>query len=164
MKKTTFTPWFAMSAAAGFYGVVNASMFSQQSRGARAKLMIFRIGWRAGSEYVFCNHVRISRDLRITDKDIFGVRDPQRCHAYSNTDRALLDLADELHGHVEVARSTWTELEKTFARDELVELCSSQVSGGSDAKRWANWLSQPWSTARTAFERSCYILARSSAR
>ena len=47
---------------------------------------------------------------------------PQRCPAYSQTDHALLDLADELHEHVEVAGSTWAVLEKAFATEELVEL------------------------------------------
>jgi len=71
---------------------------------------------------VFCNHVRISRELRIPDEEILGVRDPQRCHAYSETDRTVLHLADELHEYAEVTRSTWAALEKAFTSDELVEL------------------------------------------
>jgi 4-carboxymuconolactone decarboxylase len=50
------------------------------------------------------------------------VRDPPQCRAYSETDRAVLHLADELHEHAEVARSTWTVLQSAFASDELVEL------------------------------------------
>jgi alkylhydroperoxidase family enzyme len=110
------------SGAAGFYGVVNALMFHNKVAARARELIILRIGWRTGSEYVFCNHVRISRDLGIPDEEILGVRDPQRCHAYSKTDHALLHLADELHEYVEVRRSTWAALEKAFARDELVEL------------------------------------------
>ncbi len=110
------------SAAAGFYGVVNALMFRNKVAARTRELIILRIGWRTGSEYVFCNHVRISRDLGISDEEILGVRDPQRCQAYSKTDRAVLHLADELHEHAEVTRSTWAALEKAFAPDELVEL------------------------------------------
>jgi 4-carboxymuconolactone decarboxylase len=113
---------YSPSAAAGFYAVINALMFRNRVAARARELIILRIGWRTGSEYVFCNHVRISRDLGIPDEEILGVRDQKRCHAYSKTDRALLDLADELHEHVEVTRLTWTELEKAFARDELVEL------------------------------------------
>jgi alkylhydroperoxidase family enzyme len=110
------------SAAAGFYEVVNALMFRNKVAARTRELIILRIGWRTGSEYVFCNHVRISRDLGIPDQEILGVRDPQQCHAYSKTDRALLHLADDLHEYVEVTRSTWAVLEKSFAPDELVEL------------------------------------------
>jgi alkylhydroperoxidase family enzyme len=110
------------SGAAGFYAVINALMFHNKVAARSRELTILRMGWRTRSEYVFCNHVRISRDLRIPDEEILGVRDPQRCHAYSKTDRALLDLADELHEYAEVTRSTWAALEKAFAPDELVEL------------------------------------------
>ncbi len=110
------------SATAGFYGLANALFFHNRVAARTRELTILRIGWRAGSEYVFCNHVAFSRELGISDEEILGVRDPQRCHAYSNTDRAVLRLADELHEHAEVTRSTWAALGKAFARDELVEL------------------------------------------
>jgi 4-carboxymuconolactone decarboxylase len=110
------------SAAAGFYAVANALLFQNKVAARTRELMILRIGWRTGSEYVFCNHVPFSRDLGIPDEEILGVRDPQRCHAYSKTDRAVLHLADELHEHAEVTRSTWAVLEKAFAPVELVEL------------------------------------------
>jgi alkylhydroperoxidase family enzyme len=110
------------SATAGFYGVLNALLFHNKVAARTRELIILRIGWRTGSEYVFCNHVRFSRELGISDKEILGVRDPQRCDAYSETDRTVLHLADELHEHAEVTRSTWAALEKAFARAELVEL------------------------------------------
>jgi alkylhydroperoxidase family enzyme len=110
------------SAAAGFYGVLNALLFDNKVAARTRELIILRIGWRTGSEYVFCNHVHFSRELGIPDEDILGVRDPQRCHAYSKTDIAVLRLADELHEHAEVIPSTWAVLEKAFSSEELVEL------------------------------------------
>jgi alkylhydroperoxidase family enzyme len=111
------------SAAAGFWGLANALLFRDKITARRTReLIILRIGWRTGSEYVFCNHVVFSRDLGIPDEEILGVRDPQRCQAYSGTDRAVIRLADELHEHAQVTRSTWAALEKVFAHDELVEL------------------------------------------
>ena len=110
------------SATAGFYAVVDALMIRNKVAARARELVILRIGWRTGSEYVFCNHVRISRDLGIPDEEILGVRDPQGCHVYSKTDRAVLALADEVHEHAEVSRATRAVLEKAFAHDELVEL------------------------------------------
>lgn len=112
----------SLSATAGFYGLVNALFFHNKVAARTRELIILRIGWRTGSEYVFCNHVRFSREFGIPEEEILGVRDPQRCHAYSETDRTVLQLADELHEHAEVTRSTWAVLEKAFARDELVEI------------------------------------------
>jgi len=110
------------SATAGFYGLASALLFHNKVAARTRELIILRIGWCTGSEYVFCQHVRSSRDLGIPDVEILGVRDPQRCHAYSKTDLAVLQLADELHEHAEVTRSTWVVLEKAFTSEELVEL------------------------------------------
>jgi alkylhydroperoxidase family enzyme len=110
-----------LGAADGFYAEVDALMFRNKVAARTRELIILRVGWHTGSEYVFCNHARISRGLGISDEEILGVRDPQRCRAYCETDRAVLHLADELHEHAEVTRSTWTVLRNAFACDELVE-------------------------------------------
>lgn len=110
------------TAAAGFYHLVNALMFYNKVAARTRELVILRIGWRTGSEYVFCNHVRISRDLGLRDEEILGVRDPERCDAYSYADRSVLRLADELHENAQVTPSTWAALEQTFTAEELVEL------------------------------------------
>ena len=110
------------SVTAGFYAVINALFFRNKVAARARELIILRIGWRTGSEYVFCHHVRISRELGIPDEVILGVRDPRRCHAFSKTDRAVLKLADEMHEHAESTGPTWAVLEKAFAYDELVEI------------------------------------------
>jgi alkylhydroperoxidase family enzyme len=110
------------SAAAGFYGLLSALLFHNKVAARTRELVILRIGWRTGSEYVFCNHVQFSRQLGLRDEEILGVRDPQRCSAYSDGDRAVLRLADELHEHAEVTPSTWAALGKAFATNEVVEL------------------------------------------
>ena len=110
------------SAAAGFYGVLDALLFHNKVAARTRELVILRIGWLTGSEYVFCHHVRYSRELRIPDEDILGVRDPQRSQAYNDTDLAVLQLAEELHERAEVSRPTWALLKKAFSTEELVEL------------------------------------------
>jgi alkylhydroperoxidase family enzyme len=110
------------SATAGFFAVINALFFHSKVQARTRELIILRIGWRTGSEYVFCNHVRFSREFGIPEEEILGVRDPEQCHTYSEIDRAVLQLADELHEHAEVTHSTWAVLEKSFTSEELVEL------------------------------------------
>jgi len=111
-----------LPAADAFYALIEALMFRNKVDARTRELIILRVGWRTRSEYVFCNHARISRDLGISEEEILGVRDPEQCRAYSKTDRAVLHLADELHEHTEVTPSTWTVLQNAFASDELVEL------------------------------------------
>jgi alkylhydroperoxidase family enzyme len=113
---------YNLSAADGFYAVVDALMFRNKVPARTRELIILRVGWRTGSEYVFCNHVRISRELGLSDEEILGVRDPERCHTYSEIDLAVIHLADELHELAEVTPSTWMVLDHAFSRDEMVEL------------------------------------------
>jgi alkylhydroperoxidase family enzyme len=110
------------SATAGFYGLLNALLFHSKVTARTRELIILRIGWRTRSEYVFCHHVAFSRELKIPDEEILGVRDPRRCHAYSEIDHAVLNLADELYEHAEVTGSTWAVLETAFTSEELVEI------------------------------------------
>jgi 4-carboxymuconolactone decarboxylase len=64
----------------------------------------------------------VARRLNIPEADILGVRDPASHSAYSEIDRAVITMADELHHHAQVSDSTWQVLERTFSPEQLVEL------------------------------------------
>ena len=63
------------TATAGFFGLASALLFHNKVAGRTRELIILRIGWRTGSEYVFCQHVRASRELGMPDVEILGVRE-----------------------------------------------------------------------------------------
>src|SRR2546428_3500096 len=86
------------------------------------ELVILRTGWRTKSEYEFCQHVAIARQLQMSDDEILGVRDPANCKALSEVDRAVIAMADELNDNAEVSPKTWSILERFFSPAELVEL------------------------------------------
>ncbi len=86
------------------------------------ELIILRTAWRAGSEYVFGRHLLRARSLKISEQEILGVRDPDKCAAYSDVDRAVLKMADELYERANVSSATWAVLEKNFTPGQLVEL------------------------------------------
>ena len=109
-------------AAAGAHRLLTALMFHNQLPARTRELVILRTGWRTGSEYEFCQHVRVSRNLKLSEDEILGVRDPDRCAAYSEVDRAVIRMADELHERAEVSPATWAVIEKAFPPNQLVEL------------------------------------------
>jgi alkylhydroperoxidase family enzyme len=86
------------------------------------ELVILRTGWRTKSEYEFCQHVGIARQLQMSDDEILGVRDPANCNAFSEVDQAVIAMADELNDSAEVSAKTWSVLERFFSAAELVEL------------------------------------------
>jgi alkylhydroperoxidase family enzyme len=86
------------------------------------EIVILRTGWLTKSEYEFCQHWAVSRQLKMTEEEILGVRDPARCTAYTDRDRAVLAMTDELHESSEVSAATWAKLAQSFSNPELVEL------------------------------------------
>lgn len=103
-------------------GLAGALMGSKTLNHRIRELVILRTGWRTKSEYEFVQHVAIARRLKMTEEEILGVRNPSACKAYSDADRAVIAMADELHEKAEVTPATWAALTRTFSSAELVEL------------------------------------------
>ena len=108
--------------AGGFAEMLRTLMFHNVVSSRARELVILRIGWRTKSEYEFCQHVRVSRELKMSEPEILGVRDPDACAAYSAVDRAVIKMADELHETSTVSPSTWATLAQAFSNEELIEL------------------------------------------
>ncbi|MGH7865486.1 MAG: hypothetical protein ACREQB_10870, partial [Candidatus Binataceae bacterium] len=64
----------------------------------------------------------VARRLKMTDEEILGVREPEKCRAYSEVDRAVIKMTDELFDSYEIGAPTWAILERNFPPEHLVEL------------------------------------------
>jgi alkylhydroperoxidase family enzyme len=118
-----FRPVMHSPTAANAVANLLLALMTRNTLSARTReLVILRIGWRSGSEYEFCNHVRVSRSLKMSDEEILGVRDPDPCPAFSEADRAVIKMADELLDGTEVSGATQTVLTSSFSDAERVEL------------------------------------------
>ena len=118
-----FRPVMHSPAAASAVANLLLTLMTRNTLSARTReLVILRIGWRAGSEYEFCNHMRVSRALKMSDEEILGVCDPDSCKAYSDVDRAVIQMADELMEGTEVSAQTQAVLQNAFSEAERVEL------------------------------------------
>lgn len=109
-------------AGAAIANLLRTLMFKNTVSSRARELVILRTGWRTRSEYEFCQHVRVARDLKMSEEEILGVRDPDKCGAYTEVDRALIRMVDELLANSEVSPQTWETLAKAFSHAELVEL------------------------------------------
>ncbi|MBF6568761.1 MAG: carboxymuconolactone decarboxylase family protein [Candidatus Binataceae bacterium] len=86
------------------------------------ELIVLRIGWRAAAEYEFCSHVKLAKRIGLNEEEILGVRDPDRCSLYSELDRAIIKMTDELLDGFEISTATRAVLEKAFTPEQFVEL------------------------------------------
>ncbi len=85
------------------------------------EIVILRVGWRAGAEYEFSQHVTIGRDAGLSDDEISRLSDVSS-REWSVNDLALIDLADELCAHDVVSESTWHALAQRFSDAQMLEL------------------------------------------
>src|SRR2546423_1170473 len=70
------------------------------------EIVILRTGFRCGSEYEFGQHTRIGRDAGLSDAEIARLADAG-AGEWSDDDRALVDLVDELCADDVVSEPTW---------------------------------------------------------
>jgi alkylhydroperoxidase family enzyme len=109
-------------AASAVSNLLTALLFRNTLDPRLRELVILRTGWRCGSEYEFCQHVQVARRVKMSEEEILGVRDPGACKAYSELDRAVIAMADELMEGAKVSAATWRVLERSLSPADLVEL------------------------------------------
>ena len=98
--------------------LLNKGLLPERER----ELVILRIGWNAQAVYEFGQHTVIGRDCGLTDDEIAALtRDPD-AHPWSDDDRALIALADDLHADDCVTDATWSALANRWDDAQLVEL------------------------------------------
>ena len=86
------------------------------------EIVILRIGWNARARYEFGQHTLIGRRSGLTDTEIVALTCPADDHAWSDDDRTLIALADELADDDCVGDATWARLADRWDDAELVEL------------------------------------------
>ena len=93
------------------------------SHGARDReIMILRTGFRVGSEYEWAQHVVIGRKAGLSDDEIERVRHPERDGQWSDADRQLLLVADELCEEDDLSDDNWRALDCRFDTAQILEL------------------------------------------
>jgi alkylhydroperoxidase family enzyme len=86
------------------------------------EIVILRIGWNARARYEFGQHTIIGRRAGLTDDEIEAIAGEPAGHEWSDDDRALLALADDLAADDCVSDGTWAALARRWSPAELVEL------------------------------------------
>ncbi len=88
------------------------------------EIVILRVGSNAGSVYEFGQHTIIGSDAGLTDDEIAALASPSCLddHPWSDTERDLIRLADELCADDRVSQITFTRLSHHWSEAQLVEL------------------------------------------
>lgn len=86
------------------------------------EVVILRVGWNARAVYEFGQHTVIGERCGLSIEEITALTwSPDAC-AWSDDDRALIALADDLCADDCVSDATWAALTRRWNEAELVEL------------------------------------------
>jgi 4-carboxymuconolactone decarboxylase len=86
------------------------------------EVVILRVGHRASAVYEFGQHVLIGKRVGLTDEEIAALATNISDHEWSDDDRALIAMVDDLCADDCVSDTTWTVLAERWSDEQLVEL------------------------------------------
>ena len=86
------------------------------------ELVILRVGWLCRAEYEFSAHVRIGRQVGLSDEEIERVKQGPETPGWSAFEAALLRAADELREDAFLSDATWATLSERFDTRQLMDL------------------------------------------
>ena len=96
------------------------------------EIVILQIGWNAQAKYEFGQHTIIGKQCGLTDDEITALTitastttsrsSGSDAHPWSDDDRDLIAMADELSADDCVTDATWARLATRWSEPELVEL------------------------------------------
>jgi alkylhydroperoxidase family enzyme len=109
-----FAPWLAFAA-------------QMMPRGSLPRpdteIVILRVAWNTACRYEWDHHVRIGKQVGLTDADIERVAEGPDAAGWTGRQAALLRATDELHSEGMLSAETWEALASHLDEKLCVEFC-----------------------------------------
>jgi len=117
-----------------FGGFAQTLLFRGSVDARLREIVILRMGWNCQAVYEFGQHTLFGRDAGLTDAEIYAVTRPLNQHPWTDEERAVLQLVDDLYADDCVSDATWAEASRHFDDAAMVHLlmaagCYRVVSG-----------------------------------
>lgn len=86
------------------------------------EILILRTARLCNSGYIWGEHVRFGRKAGLGDEEIARLVEGSAAPGWSDRDRALVRLTEELHETAHVADETWNVIAAHFSEQQCIEL------------------------------------------
>jgi glucose dehydrogenase/alkylhydroperoxidase family enzyme len=86
------------------------------------EMLMLRMGWLCQSEYEWAQHARIATSSAgMTDQEIHRIAEGQKAAGWTDFERALLSMVDELRYNAMVSDATWSALRTEYSDQQMME-------------------------------------------
>ncbi len=87
------------------------------------ELAMLRMGWLCQSPYEWSQHARIAKaSAGLTEAEVRAIAADPNAASWSDIDRAVMKMADELRYDAIISDQTWAELHKVYDNNQVMEL------------------------------------------
>jgi alkylhydroperoxidase family enzyme len=87
------------------------------------ELVILRVAWRCRSAYEWQQHVPIALRVGLTPDEVAGVADDSPPGGFTERQRALLAVGDDVLAGRALSDATWSAVQASLRDREAIELC-----------------------------------------
>jgi alkylhydroperoxidase family enzyme len=87
------------------------------------ELVILRVAWRCRSVYEWRQHVPLALRAGLAPGQIDAIAEHNSMNAFTDRQRALLAVSDDLLAHRAISEPTWRKLRATLTDREVIEVC-----------------------------------------
>jgi 4-carboxymuconolactone decarboxylase len=98
--------------------LLNGSSITPRHR----EIAMLRMGWLCQSPYEWSQHARIARTVGMTEAEIRRIAEGAEAPGWSDIDRAVIRMADELRYDAMISDRTWSDLRKAYSDQQVMEL------------------------------------------
>ena len=87
------------------------------------ELAMLRMGWLCQSPYEWSQHARIAKaSAGLSEAEVRAIAADPNAASWSDIDRAVMKMADELRYDAIISDATWVELHKVYDNNQVMEL------------------------------------------
>jgi len=87
------------------------------------ELVILRVAWQCRAAYEWHQHVPIALCVGLTPDEVAGVAHTPPADGFTQRQRALLSVSDELLARRAISDTTWSAVKASLRNREAIELC-----------------------------------------
>jgi alkylhydroperoxidase family enzyme len=85
------------------------------------ELAVCRTAFLSGSEYMFAHHAIIAKTGGLTDAELDRIKEGPQADGWSEDDRQILRITDELHARHDLTDASWQFLADRWTHEQIVE-------------------------------------------